>query len=92
MTTTRWHDLYQFHLTEEGGGFTPNLKWNRPRPQFLFALGHLAIDAAADFLEFIGGEDATSQLGEQMRDLDTRIHLVDEAHENYLSAKAWPEI
>jgi len=86
-----WHDLYQFHLTEENGAFTPNLEWSRPRPQFLFALGHLAIDAAADFLEFIGGAAAPGELGEQMRDLDARIDLVDEAHENYLSAKVWPE-
>jgi uncharacterized protein DUF5677 len=38
-----WQDMYQFHLeTDENGGFTPNLDWGRPRPQPLFALGHLA--------------------------------------------------
>ena len=38
-----WHDLYQFHVeTDENGAFKPNLEWGRPRPQPLFALGHLA--------------------------------------------------
>jgi uncharacterized protein DUF5677 len=88
-----WHDLYQFHLeTEENGGFTPNLDWGRPRPQPLFALGHLALYAVADFLTFIGGETAMDQLREQLRDLGARIDSVDQAHETYLSGKSWPAI
>jgi hypothetical protein len=88
-----WHDLYQFHLeTDENGGFTPNLDWGRPRPQPLFALGHLALYALADFLTFIGGEAAMNQLREQLRDLGARITLVNQAHEGYLSGKTWPAI
>jgi hypothetical protein len=88
-----WHDLYQFHLeTDEAGAFTPKLDWGRPRPQPLFALGHLALYAAADFLMFIGGEAATDQLREQLRDLGARISSVDQAHESYLSGKIWPVI
>jgi hypothetical protein len=88
-----WHDLYQFHLeTDENGGFTPNLDWGRPRPQPLFALGHLALYAVADFLTFIGGETAMDQLREQLRDLGARIDSVDQAHETYLSGKSWPAI
>jgi hypothetical protein len=88
-----WQDLYQFHMeTDENGGFTPNLEWGRPRPQPLFALGHLALYAVADFLTFIGGETAMDQLRERLRDLGARIRSVDQAHETYLSNKTWPAI
>lgn len=88
-----WHDLYQFHLeTDEAGAFTPKLDWGRPRPQPLFALGHLALSAVADFLMFIGGKPALDQLREQLRDLAARIGSVDDAHESYLSGKTWPAI
>jgi hypothetical protein len=88
-----WHDLYQFHLeADENGGFTPSLDWNRPRPQPVFALGHLALYAVADFLTFIGGEAAVDQLRAQLRDLSARIQSVDHAHETYLSRKTWPAI
>ncbi|WMT71915.1 DUF5677 domain-containing protein [Bradyrhizobium sp. Ash2021] len=88
-----WHDLYQFHLeADENGGFTPNLDWGRPRPQPLFALGHLALYAVRDFLTFIGGETAMDQLREQLRDLGARIDSVNQAHEAYLSGKTWPAI
>lgn len=88
-----WHDLYQFHLeTDEAGAFTPKLDWGHPRPQPLFALGHLALSAAAHFLMFIGGEPAFDQFREQLRDLAARIETVDDAHERYLSGKTWPAI
>ena len=88
-----WHDLYQFHLeTDESGAFTPNIDWGRPRPQPLFALGHLALSAVAEFLIFIGGEAAFDQLRPQLRDLGARITSIDEAHESYLSGKTWPAI
>jgi hypothetical protein len=88
-----WHDLYQFHLeSDENGGFTPNLEWGHPRPQPLFALGHLALYAVRDFLTFIGGETAMDQLREQLRDLGARIDSVNQTHEAYLSGKTWPAI
>lgn len=88
-----WHDLYHFHLaTDEAGVFTPNLDWGRPRPQPLFALGHLALSAVADYLIFIGGEATFDQLRQQLADLGARIESVDQAHESYLSAKTWPAI
>jgi hypothetical protein len=88
-----WQDIYQFHLQTDGNGtFTPKLDWSRPRPQPLFALGHLALDAVADFLEFIGGETAIGQLHEKLRDLNARIDTADHAHETYLSGRTWPAI
>jgi hypothetical protein len=88
-----WQDLYQFHLQTDGdGAFTPKLDWLRPRPQPLFALGGLAIDAADDFLMFIGGDAATQHVREQLEDLRRPIHSADHAHETYLSGKTWPEI
>ncbi|WP_316203352.1 DUF5677 domain-containing protein [Bradyrhizobium sp. SZCCHNS3051] len=88
-----WHDLYQFHLdVDDAGGFTPKLEWCRPRPQPLFALGHLSLYAVTDFLTFIGGETAIDQFRGQLRDLDERIEYVDKAHESYLSRKTWPAI
>ncbi|KRR15676.1 hypothetical protein CQ13_13105 [Bradyrhizobium retamae] len=89
-----WQDLSQFHLEtdENGAAFTPKLEWGRPRPQPLFALGHLALYAVADFLTFIGGAAAMDHLCEQLRDLGARIDSVDQAHEVYLSGKTWPAI
>jgi hypothetical protein len=88
-----WHDIYQYHLTSnEDGTFTPNLDWGQPRPQLLFALAHLSLYAASDFLIFIGGEDAIGPLREKLKDLNARIDMVDQAHEAYLSGKAWPAI
>jgi hypothetical protein len=88
-----WHDLYQFHLdTDENGAFTPKLSWGLPRPQPLFALGHLALQAVSDFIEFIGDEVAINRLREKLHDLSDRIGAVDSAHETYLSGKTWPTI
>jgi hypothetical protein len=88
-----WQDLYKFHLeTDEAGAFTPNLDWERPRPQPLFALGHLALTAVAEYLIFIGGEAGFNHQRPQLRDLAARITFVDEAHESYLSNKTWPAI
>lgn len=88
-----WQDIYQFHVQTDGdGAFTPKLDWYHPRPQPLFALGILAIDAAADFLEFIGGKASTGPVRAQLEDLRTRLHSANDAHETYLSGKTWPQI
>jgi hypothetical protein len=88
-----WHDLYQFHLETDGdGSFKPNLDWGRPRPQPLFAVGRLAIDAARDFFEFIGGDAALSQVSDRLDDLMDRLYTADRSHEAYLSGRTWPEI
>ncbi|MGY3551195.1 DUF5677 domain-containing protein [Bradyrhizobium sp. USDA 4469] len=88
-----WQDLYQYHLeTDENGAFTPNLDWGRPRPQPLFALGLLALDAAQDFLGFIGGNTALDQVREKLGGLRARLLVANDGHEAYLVGKTWPEI
>ncbi len=88
-----WHDLYQYHLEEDGNGaFTPKLEWGRPRPQPLFMLGLLAVDAVHDFFGFIGGDTALDQFSEKLVGLKVRLHAANDGHEAYLVGKTWPEI
>lgn len=88
-----WFDLQQYHLEERGTEeFVPQLKWGRPRPQPLFALGILSLDAANDFFGFIGGEEVVAYKRDKLNDLTDRIHRASEAHEVYLVGKTWPEI
>jgi hypothetical protein len=88
-----WHDLYQFHLeTDEDGAFTPNLEWGRPRPQPLFALGLLSVEAIYHFFGFIGGDATLGQVRERLEGLTGRLLAADRGHEAYLTRKRWPEI
>jgi hypothetical protein len=84
-----WHDLYQFHLKTDGaGGFTPNLDWGPPRPQVLFAIGLIAVDAVCDFVDFIGGKTASSHFDDRLNDLTSRLQIADHAHEAYLASRS----
>ncbi|HEY2445043.1 MAG TPA: DUF5677 domain-containing protein [Rhizomicrobium sp.] len=81
-----WQDLYDYHLKVDGEGrFTPNLDWRMPRPQILTAMGLIAVGTAHDFLGFIGGTSALDQLAHKLTDLEDRILMLDEAHENFLN-------
>jgi hypothetical protein len=86
-----WQDAYQFHLKTDGaGGFTPNLEWGRPRPQVLFAIGVIVVEALRDFVDFIGGEAASSHFDDRLADLTCRLRTADQAHEAYLTSKQSP--
>jgi len=88
-----WFDLQQYHLKEAGeDAFTPKHEWGRPRPQPLFALGTLSLDAVADFFNFIGGDETLAHMQDKLDDLMGRLHRASEAHEAYLVGKTWPEI
>jgi hypothetical protein len=89
-----WQDIYSNHLKVDKtdvSKFVPSLKWRRPRPQILLALGHIAIATVRDAVLFLGGEYALGQLSSKLADLDARILLVDEAHESFLSEKSSPK-
>jgi hypothetical protein len=81
-----WQDLYDYHLkVEDEERFTPALKWRRPRPQLLFALGTIVLEVTYEVLHFMGGEPALSQVGDKLADLDARIRRADDAHEEYFA-------
>ena len=83
-----WQDLYDHHVaTNESGGFTPTLEWDRPGPQLIFALGIIVVEANQHYFRFIGGKTASSQLADALGDLDSRIHDADAAHEAFLAKK-----
>jgi Family of unknown function (DUF5677) len=88
-----WHEIYGSHLHwDEQSRFTPNLDWRRPRPQVLFAVSILVVDALGDYFEFMCGEEADDLFSRRLSDLRDRIRQVSDAHEKYLSTKNWPEI
>jgi hypothetical protein len=83
-----WQDLHSFHLKADSeGGFTPRIEWARPRPQVTLSLGLIVLDAAIEFIRFIGGISASDHLNEKIIDLRKRIIEVDDAHEVYLQKK-----
>lgn len=88
-----WGDLYTHHLNNEGDGrFTPNIQWGTPRPQLLFSLSLLRLDAAEDFVKFIGGQDVADCLIPDLDNVRNRLMDADHAHESYLSGKSWPAV
>jgi Family of unknown function (DUF5677) len=88
-----WGDLYGHHLNTEGDGrFTPNIEWGPPRPQLLFSLSLLSLDAAEDFAQFIGGQEVADYLVPNLDNLRDRLLDADHAHQSYLAGKTWPEI
>lgn len=88
-----WHELYSNHLHwDENGAFTPNLGWHRPRPQILFAICFLVIATLRKYFEFMCGKSAAEFFEEKLSDLENRVSQGNDAHENYLSKKTWPEI
>lgn len=88
-----WGDLYAHHLETDGDGrFRPSIEWGRPRPQLLFSISILALDTAASFAEFMGGQEVANHLVPHLNDLRERLMDADAAHESYLSGKVWPAI
>lgn len=81
-----WFDLIEYHLNDDGDGFTPELAWHPPRPQMLLALCKVGILTLQTYLQHFAGDDAEGVL-EKLDDLRERIGLVDVAHERYLSAR-----
>lgn len=87
-----WHELYSSHLEwDEAESFKPNFSWRRPRPQVHLALCLLVLDTLPIYLDFVIGAAWKDLIGEHLADLDRRIMLTSSAHENYLSAKQWPD-
>lgn len=81
-----WQDLLEYHLQYDEGGFTPELKWHRPRPQVLLALAKIGVVTLRGYLEHFPGE-GTEEVLDNLEDLWDRIKIADEAHEAFLSAR-----
>ena len=88
-----WQDIYANHLEWiEEGKFVPKTEWANPRPQILFALSNLIIQILPGYFRFMGGDAICAEFLDKLSDLQERIFAVDEAHEQYLAKKNWPEI
>jgi tellurite resistance-related uncharacterized protein len=83
---------HTFNDDSEDLRFTPELQWSKPRPQLLFSLTKIAVGTVGRASLFLGGDITFNELDGELRDLDSRVWMVDEAHEAYLSGKAWPQI
>ncbi len=85
-----WQELYGEHLDWDGQGFTPRLKWGRPRPQILLSLAVILTDTLIIFFEFIDDKQALESLRPSLQSLQQRLLQVDDAHESYLSELTRP--
>ena len=87
-----WEEIYGNHLEWEGSRFTPQLEWQRPRPQVLLAICPVIIDTVFAYFTFIAEQVADELFAAPLYDLIHRISVVSTAHEGYLAGKTWPEI
>ncbi len=67
-----WEDLFEHHLQRVEGGFIPDPRWTRPRPQLLIACSGLSIEAERRYLQWEFGEDAAEALS-KIEDLSSRL-------------------
>ena len=80
-----WADLITHHLKYEDGSFSPNTKWNLPRPQLLFTIGLLSAYTNKNYLNHIFPECLEKyQISLTIDGMIRKIHIVDELHEQFL--------
>jgi hypothetical protein len=81
-----WQDLLEYHLDESENGFSPELRWHRPRPQPLFIIGLLTLDVLDDYLQHFVGDEA-KPLIDDLDGLRQRLAIANHEHEHFLSSK-----
>lgn len=81
-----WQDLLDYHLHHDGEGFTPDLKWHRPRPQVLFTLAKIGVATLVVYLKQFAGDGAEGVISD-LGDLWDRIEIAERGHEAFLSAR-----
>ena len=80
-----WQDMLEYNLEKQpNGSFTPNFEWNPPRPQLLNAIALLSIGAIIEYLNWVT-DGNSKDLEEKILNLQDRILLLDNLHENYLT-------
>jgi hypothetical protein len=82
-----WMDLVEYHLDDNEDGFTPELRWHRPRPQPLFVIGKLSVALLSRYFAYMREEENAGPLEDVLDELSQRIHAVETAHEKFLTAK-----
>ncbi|MGM4912639.1 DUF5677 domain-containing protein [Rhizobium sp. 768_B6_N1_8] len=87
-----WEEIYGNHLDWDGSRFTPNLEWQRPRPQVLLTICPVIVESVFSYFTFISHKLADELFADPLYDLLQRITSVSTAHEAYLAGKTWPEI
>jgi len=78
-----WQDLLDCHLHVVDGGFTPDLTWQRPRPQLLLTIGRLGVETLKTYIPHFTGHPA-KKIVAKLDDLVARIEQVDHTHEDFL--------
>jgi uncharacterized protein DUF5677 len=88
-----WNEVYGNHLSwnASDGSFTPRTEWKNPRPQVVTALALIVLETIKIYFDFMVGEDVGEHFETRLLDLHTRINILDQAHEDYLANRKWPE-
>jgi hypothetical protein len=82
-----WMDLLEYHLGEEGDGFSPMLEWHNPRPQVGLAIAQVAADVVWRFFNFVEAIKDVQGLDGRLKDLDARIKRANIAHERFVTSR-----
>jgi hypothetical protein len=79
-----WHDLLQHQLRVVAPGkFRPKFEETRVRPQLLLALAVLSLEAFEAYIQHLGTSE-TEMLHSRIVELDLRVRLANDLHEEYL--------
>ncbi|MDO8502748.1 MAG: DUF5677 domain-containing protein [Gemmatimonadaceae bacterium] len=79
-----WYDLLQHHLeVVPPGRFRPRFEETRVRPQLLYALAVLTLEAYDGYIQHLG-TSKTEGLHKRIVELDERVRLANDLHEQFL--------
>jgi len=87
-----WQEIYSNHLEWDGEGFSPKLDWTTPKPQRLWSLRRITVEAIGECFDFIGIDGDLDRSGVPLDNPAERLMIFCEAHEEYLKGKTWPEV
>ena len=83
-----WVDLVQHHLAEVDGGFRPDPTWSRVDSRLMLPTCVLVLTAAHTYInQFFPPLPELEPLLDRISDLEERIMVVDQAHEEWFSSR-----
>lgn len=84
-----WQELLEYNLEKNADGFVPSLGWHTPRPQLSNAISLHAVIVTIEYLSYLNylAPSEIESIIQKLEELQERIILLEELHENYLNQK-----